>query len=290
MDIQVIKNEFRPVMTDFMHLQDVLRENEIIDEGNVDKEEIRFCKVESQMQAIFGTLSIPDLEDLVEKSIPVALFITEDKIVIADDDGIVMNVMKNIQHLKRNPYESKEKFLYYLLTGLISRAFELLDQIEDSLISLEKEVLADQEHDFNQKISHYRQELLILRSYYEEISDVGKALEEDENEYFEEELLKYFGTVSDRADRLANKAAHLIDFAREVKETYDSKISAKQNANMEYLTVITSVFFPLTLITGWYGMNFDNMPELSGGYPYVIVLSMTVIILLIVVFKKKKML
>ncbi|MCI5870389.1 MAG: cobalt transporter, partial [Dorea sp.] len=49
-------------------------------------------------------------------------------------------------------------------------------------------------------------------------------------------------------------------------------------------------FFPLTLITGWYGMNFQNMPELQSGYPGVIILSVIVVVICIILFKKKKML
>lgn len=57
---------------------------------------------------------------------------------------------------------------------------------------------------------------------------------------------------------------------------------------MKFLTVISTIFFPLTLITGWYGMNFRDMPELENGYPGVVVLSMIVVAVCIFVFKKKK--
>ena len=59
---------------------------------------------------------------------------------------------------------------------------------------------------------------------------------------------------------------------------------------MQYLTMITTIFFPLTLITGWYGMNFRNMPELENGYPGVILLSLAVLIACILFFRKKKIL
>ena len=59
---------------------------------------------------------------------------------------------------------------------------------------------------------------------------------------------------------------------------------------MQFLTVISTIFFPLTLITGWYGMNFKNMPELENGYPGVVFLSLVVIAGCIFIFKKKKIL
>ena len=61
------------------------------------------------------------------------------------------------------------------------------------------------------------------------------------------------------------RTIHLLDYAQQVKDAYQAQIDAKQNSNMQFLTVISTIFFPLTLITGWYGMNFQNMPELANG-------------------------
>ena len=56
-----------------------------------------------------------------------------------------------------------------------------------------------------------------------------------------------------------NKTMHLIEYAMQVRDAYQSQIDAKQNNTMQYLSVISTIFFPLTLITGWYGMNFKDM-------------------------------
>ena len=85
-----------------------------------------------------------------------------------------------------------------------------------------------------------------------------------------------------------NKTSHLLEYAGQVNDAYQAKVDAKQNSNMQFLTVISTIFFPLTLITGWYGMNFQNMPELADGYPGVIALSVIVVIICIVLFKIKK--
>ena len=59
---------------------------------------------------------------------------------------------------------------------------------------------------------------------------------------------------------------------------------------MKILTVVTAVFMPLTLIAGWYGMNFRDMPGLEDGYPFVVILSVIVIVGCIIIFKKKHIL
>ena len=87
-----------------------------------------------------------------------------------------------------------------------------------------------------------------------------------------------------------SRTSHLLEYAQQVRDVYQSQVDARQNNNMQFLTVLSTIFFPLTLITGWYGMNFQNMPELKNGYPGVIVLSLIVIIVCILIFKRKKIL
>ena len=170
------------------------------------------------------------------------------------------------------------------------RDTELLAEHERKLMELEENVNDGKTDDFLETITPIRKELLILRSYYDEIMDLGRELEEDENGFFEKKQKKYFGTISDRADRLMGRTVHLLEYATQVRDAYQSRVNAQQNKNMEFLTVISTIFFPLTLITGWYGMNFQNMPELKEGYPGVIALSIIVVIVCIIFFKRKKML
>ena len=143
---------------------------------------------------------------------------------------------------------------------------------------------------FQQELMPIRRKLLNLRSYYDEMMDMGRELEENENGFFAKKQLKYFGTLSDRADRLMSRTSHLLEYAQQVRDVYQAQVDARQNSNMQFLTVLSTIFFPLTLITGWYGMNFKDMPELQNGYPGVIVLSLIVIIVCILIFKKKKIL
>jgi magnesium transporter len=75
-----------------------------------------------------------------------------------------------------------------------------------------------------------------------------------------------------------------------IRDTAQTKTEQEQTKNMAFLTVISTIFFPLTLITGWYGMNFQNMPELKHGYPGVIALSLIVLMVCIFIFRKKHIL
>ena len=210
--------------------------------------------------------------------------------VIIDDEEFSLRLVQRIQRSRHNQGESREHFIYNFFSEFMLRDTELLAEHEQKLMELEENVNDGKTDDFLETITPIRKELLILRSYYDEIMDLGRELEEDENGFFEKKQKKYFGTISDRADRLMGRTVHLLEYATQVRDAYQSRVNAQQNKNMEFLTVISTIFFPLTLITGWYGMNFQNMPELKEGYPGVIALSIIVVIVCIIFFKRKKML
>ena len=215
---------------------------------------------------------------------------TSDKVVLVDDDGFSKRLVSRIKRRKSTRYKTKEIFLFNFIAEFMNRDLEYLVQFEKKLMELEEAVHRDHTENFQSSIATIRRELLILRGYYDEIMDVGKALEENENHYFAKKHLKYFGTISDRAERLMNKTPHLLENAGQVNDAYQAKVDAKQNSNMQFLTIVSTVFFPLTLITGWYGMNFENMPELkwSYGYPIVIIVSVVIVVLEFLYFKRKK--
>ena len=82
----------------------------------------------------------------------------------------------------------------------------------------------------------------------------------------------------------------LLDYTVQIRDTYQSKLDVKQNRIMTVLTIVTTVFMPLTLIVGWYGMNFKYMPELDSkwGYPVVIAVCIAIVISSLLFFKRKK--
>ena len=267
---------------------DALKYAEIIVDGDVDLKNIEFCKVESQQECLSGTLRIPRLSDISGSKFKIQFFVNKNNIVIIDDTSFSDKMIRRIQASKTKQGQTRERFLYNYLTGIISRDLEVLGRYERVIMNIEDEISLDRFDEYTREIPKIRKNLLVLREYYDEIRDLGKELEEDENHFFSRKYLKYFGTVSDRADRLMNRTLHLLDYISQVRDTYLQKVSDQQNKNMQFLTVISTIFFPLTLITGWFGMNFKNMPELERGYPFVIVFSLMVVGFIIWLFKKRK--
>lgn len=259
-------------------------------EGDIDLEDIEFCKVESQQKCICGNLHIPKLNDVLGEKIRMYFFANRKNIVIIDDEEFAEKVIQRIIVSRTKPGQSRERFLYNFCVKFMDQDLDNLGWYEKKIMQIEEEITEGDLDEVTTEIALLRKELLILREYYDELNDFGKQLEENENNFFSGKNLAYFGTISDRADRLLGRTMYLLDYIGQVRDTYQGKVAEHQNDNMEFLTIISTIFFPLTLITGWYGMNFENMPELAKGYPFVIGLSLLVIAIIIIIFKKRKIL
>ena len=113
---------------------------------------------------------------------------------------------------------------------------------------------------------------------------------ENENGFFSEENLRYIHLFMNYMTRRQSTATSLRDYTIQVRDLHNTQLEVRQNKTMTLLTVITTIFMPLTLIAGWYGMNFRYMPELQWRYGYlaVFVLSLAVIVFCLNLFKKKK--
>ena len=280
----------RLFLTTSRKMHEVLQMVRMNFEGDVSLQEVGFTKVEAQQECLWGSLYVPSLVDVMGTRYRILFFINERHIVIVDDYTFSERVIDRIRSRRIHQADSIEKFLCNFLTEIISRDPVSLANYEKNLRALEERIQRNQIEDFQKAMAPLRSDLLVLQEYYAELSDLGKELEEDENGFFAPAQRRFFGVVSDRADRLMNKSGQLLEYAKQIKEDYQTAITARQNSTMQFLTIISTIFMPLTLITSWYGMNFSDMPELEGGYPFVIALSICVIVITLIIFRKKKLL
>ncbi|MBQ7687843.1 MAG: magnesium transporter, partial [Clostridia bacterium] len=132
--------------------------------------------------------------------------------------------------------------------------------------------------------------LLRMRNYYEQLLDITEAVEENENEIFDEARLLIVSNLSKKVVRLREDVDSLSSLISHLQDAYSAYLDLQLNRSMKVFTVMTSIFFPLTVIAGWYGMNFNSMPEFTWkyGYVYVIALSALVSAAVILIGKKKK--
>lgn len=291
-DLETVKQSGEPalVITDERGYPSILDALGIQAEVDISLSEILFCKTECQQECLYATWAIPRLLDILGCRYQIACVVTAQYVVLIDNSDFSSRIVRRICQKKVHQGETRERFLYNFIAELISKDAEFLESYERLLMEMEDDTAKGDIDRFQSRLQPVRKQLLTLRGYYDQLADMARELEENEDRYFSRKQLKYFGTAADRAERLKDRAGYLLEYAQQVRDAYQALADAKQNDNMRFLTVISTIFFPLTLITGWYGMNFENMPELKTGYPAVIFVSLVVIVICLLIFKKKKIL
>ena len=167
---------------------------------------------------------------------------------------------------------------------------QALGKIEKEMDVMEDSILDGKTDSIIARLADMRSEMLDVQLHYEQLTDIAKELEENENEFFAEDDLRYFRMFGDRTSRLISVVASLRDHISQIRDMHRWKMDEKMNKNTAYLNIIATIFLPLTLITSWYGMNFVHMPELMypWAYPAVLGVCLAIAVICIIVFKKKK--
>ena len=107
---------------------------------------------------------------------------------------------------------------------------------------------------------------------------------------FSDQETQLFHRVEKRISRLLGEAKALREYGLQLREMFQAEMDLQQNQIMKILTIVTTIFLPLSLLAGWYGMNFSGMPELTWkyGYPAMICVSALIMLLSLYLMKKKK--
>ena len=185
------------------------------------------------------------------------------------------------------------KFIYTFIEELVSRDTVFIDTLAGDINAMEQEILNDEiESDFNKRILEIKRKLHKLHVQYERYLDFLDVLEADENNLLleDESSSILISNIEKRVARFSNNVDYLAETVEHLQDAYSSHLDIKMNHNMMILTGLTTIFFPLTIIVGWYGMNFKSMPEFGWafGYVYVIALSVLAVFLLVWIAKKNK--
>ena len=242
------------------------------------------------LDSLTGTLSVPDRNCISGPRHNFSFALDEKGIVLVDDSGYAEGVLALFSRTKKWRYPGLERFLYDFLEYTISQDLAMLEKSEHSLNLIEEAILRDEVKSYPREMNEIRGDLLDLRVHYEQLIDLGQELEENENGFFRDENLRYFHMFTERVIRLQEIVSGQREYVMQLRDLMQSQLDVRQNHIMTLLTVVTSIFLPLTLIAGWYGMNFRYMPELEWkySYPAVIAVSCVIVAVCLVWFKKKK--
>lgn len=252
--------------------------------------EIYTTKAEVNYDSLTGSFSIPNREDFSREDYKFAFALDEKGIVFIDDSGKAEEIINAVRNTKRWKLPSLERFIYDFLDQIVIDDLRLMEKYERELDAIEKKIMDGDDKFPSSRLNEIRSDIRDLRIHYEQLMDLGQELEENENNFFKPENLRYFRMFLNRMARLHDNSTSLRDYTMQLRDLYQAHIDIKQNRIMTVLTVVTTIFMPLTLIVGWYGMNFKFMPELEWRWGYPVVIAVCILIALgsLLFFKKKK--
>ena len=257
---------------------------------DMDPSEVLETKAIVNFDSLTGTFYVPRRSEMGGNPHRCAFALDEKGIVFIENGEFAQLVVQKISWRKRWKLPSLERFLYDFLECLIERDLRLLVDTEHELGLIEDEILESELDKYPDKLNDIRSFLMDMRIHYEQMLDFGQELEENENGFFEEVNLRYFRLFTERVMRLMDQVKSLRDYTVQLREMFSTQLDIRMNRIMTVLTVVTVIFMPLTLIVGWYGMNFVYMPELHWKYSYLVVFIVSAVILIggVIWFRKKK--
>ena len=180
-------------------------------------------------------------------------------------DPIRRRLSKSGSHLRRH---DASFLLYALLDAIVDHCFPILESYGDRLEKLEEEVLAGAGQDAMARIHRLRRELLLFRREVWPMLDVIRTLQREPHECLGETTRTYLRDVHDHILQIIDLGDTYREFAAGLSETYTSSLSIRMNEVIKVLTIITTIFIPITFLAGVYGMNFRHMPEENWPWAY----------------------
>lgn len=194
------------------------------------------------------------------------------------------------QDLGKVRKKKADYLLYRLIDIIVDNYYVVLDNIGEQIEEIEDSIHTDSSERTFHRIQSLKKELIYLRKSVHPLREALSTVIKGETSFVEEENFRYFSDVYDHTVHLIDSLDTYKDLTASLMDIHINTMNRKMNEVMKLLTVITTIFIPLTFIAGIYGMNFEYMPELRWeyGYPAVLVTMGIVFIGMIVYFKKKK--
>lgn len=237
----------------------------------------------------FICLNAINYKNVLEPFCKVHIYIKHNLILfITDKTQVIQEIFNDIMD-DASKSMNFDRPLYTFLDKITANDGDLLDNIEQGIEELEDEIITTQKREYIREIIMFRKQLMTLKRSYEQLLNVLDAIQENENNIYDKNSMRFFKIIQGRIDRAYHSVLNLRDYVTQLREAYQAQVDINLNSIMKLFTVLSAIFMPLTLLVGWYGMNL-KMPEYgwNHAYPMMIVLSVMIVGSSLIYFKIKK--
>ena len=253
------------------------------------------AKIEEYPDQVFFVLRMMSIvEETGELNVEqVSIVLSEDSVLSFQEDDfpifepVLHRLRNNAPRLRK---EGPDYLAYALLDTVVDHYFKVMERLGDEIEVLEEHILTNVDDDIPEQIHALRRKVLYFRKAIWPLRDSLNNLLREESPLINEDNKIYFRDVHDHLVQIIDGIENYRDMIIGMLDMYMSQVSNKMNEVMKVLTIIATIFIPLTFLAGIYGMNFEYMPELSvkWAYPAVWIVMIITTIFMLIYFRKKK--
>ncbi len=240
---------------------------------------LEYSKVISYQGEIAGVFVIPKKATPIHDKLVFGFILKENHLYFVEHTGDLELFLKEFENNYNLNNMNAIQVLMLLMNFMIEEDIYFLEDYNVRLENLEEDMFEGHSTGMEQYVITTRKDMNTLGNYYLQLSAAGEALQQAviaQNESQEQALISLFLS---RCNQLSSMVDNVKDHISQIWNLRQTQLSDKQNKISTLLTIITTLFLPLTLVTGWYGMNFENMPMIHNPHGYVIIICCVVCII-----------
>ena len=223
----------------------------------------------------------------------VSIYLTEGTVITFQEDAgdLFKSVRKRLETSSgRIRSRGADYLAYALVDNVVDKYFTVIDQIEEELDRLEETIMRSPAPNTKSRIHDLRLSLLTLRKSISPMRELMNRFGDTESSLITDDTQLYVRDLRDHVIQITDLIETYRDVTNGLYDLYVSEISFRMNSVMQTLTIVSTIFIPLSFLVGVYGMNWENMPELRTRYGYFVLwgVMLTIITGMLYMFRSRK--
>lgn len=226
---------------------------------------------------LVGSFAVPDKADPTGDPALFSFYLEDEHLIFIEDGTVAEAILASIAKSGVMRTMGTAHCLYLFFKTLLVDDLAYLGRLEDTMEDAEEAMIERGADITTSMIMAYRRASSRLGTYYQQVAAMAAIIADDENKLMEPADARAFTRVSNLADRLANRAEIIKEYGIQLHELHQTRIDLKQNSIMQTFTIVTVLFAPLTLVTGWFGMNLTVLPGVDWPWTAAALIALAVI-------------